>query len=227
MHRVFTPLLRRVYLCFGVFVAIYIGILVGQYSSWNKERLYRQLLGGNEKEQASAGFDLAYLNGETQLIRALKVASPNARMVAINSLWDLWLRAGGHRAFRRVQTANQAIARKAYPEALQILTEVTERYPAYPEGWNRRATLLWELGRYQEAITDAKRVVTMNPNHFGAWQGMGLCHVHLGELEEACRCMRAALRITPHDEKLRQTLERCEEMLHRLPPSERTHLDLI
>jgi tetratricopeptide (TPR) repeat protein len=227
VHRLFTPLLRRVYRLFGVFVVIYLFSLSFQYSSWNKERLYRKLIAGDQSQIASAGFDLAYLNGEAQLLRALKIGSPAVRTVAMNGLWDLWARAGGHHAFREIQAANQALQRKAYSEALQILTRLTRQYPDFPEGWNRRATVYWQMGRFDESIADAKRTVALNPNHFGAWQGLGLCEVHLGDLEEACRCIRVALRITPHDRELRTLLIRCEALLNRLSPGEKVHYDLI
>ncbi len=226
MDRLWTPLLRRIYAAFAVFVFLYFGVAVVEYSSWNKERLYKKLLTGSPADKTSAGFDLAYLNGEGQLLRALRSSSPDVRAVAISSLWDLWVRAAGHGAFRKVQAANAAIARKAFPEALQILTTVTTDYPEFPEGWNRRATLYWQLGQFEKAVADARRVVRLNPNHFGAWQGMGLCQVHLGNLEEGCRCIRTALRITPHDEALQRFLDRCEQLLHLLSPSEKHHDDM-
>lgn len=227
MERLCTPLLRRVYALFGCFAAIYLVVLGVQYSSWNKERLYRRLLAGGEEERASAGFDLAYLKGEPQLIRALKAPSPEVRLVAMNALWSLWARAGGHEAFQQVQQANQAVARKAYPQALKILTRLTREHPEFSEGWNRRATLYWELGRFEEAVADAQKVITLNPNHFGAWQGLALCHAQLGNLEEACRCLRTALKITPHDEPLRRFLRQCEEILDLMRNRERPQYDLV
>lgn len=222
-----TPLLRKLYAGFAAFALVYVGVLVGQYTPWNKERLYRKLVNGGEEARAAAGFDLAYLHGESQLLRGLKSDSADVRFVAANSLWSLWARAGGHSAFRQVEAANKATARKAYPEALKILTGLTRSYPRFAEGWNRRAILFWEMGRLDESIADARRVVTLNPNHFGAWQGMGLCHAQLGDLEEACRCLRAALRITPHDSSLRKLLGRCEELFDRLKPRSKTQFDLI
>ncbi len=221
MRRLLTPLLRRIYRLFVVFVTIYLASLAVQNSSWNKERLYRKLLSGDSSQKASAGFDLAYLKGETQLLRALKSESPGVRTVAMNALWDLWSRAGGHEAFHQIQAANRALQHRSYQEALQILTRLTREYPDFPEGWNRRATLYWQLGRIEESIADAKRTVALNPNHFGAWQGMGLCEVHRGDLEEACRCLRRALRITPHDQSLHLLLMRCEALLEGAsgPPS--------
>ena len=222
-----TPLLRRVYGMFLAFVAVYLGFVTWQGSSWHKEHLYRQLLAGSEQQRIAAAFDLAYVNGEDQLLRALRSRSPEVRVVAVNSLWNLWMRAGGHRAYRQVQAANRAIERKAYPEALEILTWLTRTYPEFPEGWNRRATLYWELGHFEQSLADARKVVALNPHHFAAWEGMGMCLVHLGDVGEACRCLEAALKINPHDPSLRGWLRRCQELQHLFAPENHGPVDTI
>jgi len=48
---------------------------------------------------------------------------------------------------------------------------------------------------------------------------MGICRLHLGEISEACRCLRAALKILPHDEPTQEALRKCEELLHRERPT--------
>ena len=53
---------------------------------------------------------------------------------------------------------------------------------------------------------------------FGAWQGMGLCQLHVGDVEGACKSFRAALKINPHDRGLRRMLQQCEELLRKLSP---------
>jgi tetratricopeptide (TPR) repeat protein len=227
VDRLLTPLLRRLYAFTVVFVTVYLAFLAWQYSSWNKDRLYQHLVSGSEAEQASAAFDLAYLRGEKQLLTALKAPSKSARAFATSSLWDLWTRSGGHRAFRQIQVANQAMERRAYANALETLTRLIEKYPDFAEGWNRRATLYCQMGHYEESVHDARKVVALNPNHFAAWQGMGICQIHLGNLEEACRCLHRALHITPHDRALQRCLGHCEQLLHLFSPSRQPAYDTI
>ena len=64
MHRFFTPLLRRLYGLFAAFVVVYAGFYCGQYTRWNKERLYRKLLSGDRSQKLYAAFDLAWLGGQ-------------------------------------------------------------------------------------------------------------------------------------------------------------------
>ena len=58
-----------------------------------------------------------------------------------------------------------------------------------------------------------ERALKLNPNHYGAWQGLGVCQLKLGDLAGACKSLRAALGIAPHDKSTRESLEHCEELL--------------
>ena len=102
------------------------------------------------------------------------------------------------------------------------------RYPSYRNGSvNALHDSILELIRrtsaeipddVQSAIIAA---LELNPNHYGAWQGMGVCRIKLGDIREACRCLRAALKILPYDEPTRNALKNCEELLRRTEPSDR------
>jgi tetratricopeptide (TPR) repeat protein len=227
VHRLFTPLLRRLYIFTGAFLVIYYSVLLIQHSPWNKERLYRKLIVGDRDQKLRAVADLVYVNGQTQLMRALKSRSPVVREIAANSLLNLWSLEAGNKAHRVIEDANEAIERGAYSEALVILSELIEKHPKFAEAWNRRATLYWQLHKYKDAVADCQKVIALNPNHFAAWQGMGLCQLHLGELESACESLRAASKINPHDQGLRQLLQHCEDLLDRVSPGPKGSYDLV
>jgi tetratricopeptide (TPR) repeat protein len=219
--------LRRLYVLAAAFVVVYGAFWFGQYTHWNKERLYRRLLSGSREEKIRAAFDLAWLGGQDQLLHALKSPSAPVRAIAIDSLWSLWFHASGRDAFRRAQSANRALQQQKFSDALAILNRTTAEYPRFAEGWNRRAMLFWEMGQYEQSLADCKRVVVLNPKHFGAWQGMGLCQLQLGELEAAIRSLRAALEINPYDRGLRETLRRCEELLRKLSPKQEDQWEFV
>ena len=227
MHRFFTPLLRRLYVLVAAFVVVYGAFWFGQYTHWNKERLYRRLLSGSHEERIRAAFDLAWLGGQDQLLHALKSPSEPVRAIAIDSLWSLWFHAAGGDAFRRAQSADRAVQQQKFSDALYILNRTTAEYPRFAEGWNRRAILFWEMGQYEQSLADCRRVVALNPNHFGAWQGMGLCQLQLGEVEAALRSLRAALKINPYDRGLRETLRRCQELLRKLSPKQEDQWEIV
>ena len=65
-------------------------------------------------------------------------------------------------------------------------------------------------------------MVELNPYHFAAWQGLAACHVRLGEVEEACRAMRQALQIKPHDAAAQRFLRNCEDLFEPQPRRPKT-----
>ena len=163
------------------------------------------------------------------MLRALKSDSAEVRDLARRALEYLWFNAAGEEAYQLTQSAFQASEKGDRAGALKILNRLVERYPKFAEGWNRRASVHWELGAYDKSIADSERALALNPNHYGAWQGIGVCRLKQGDVAEACRCLRAALRIAPHDRVTRDSLRRCEELLRTRPEPRRDTkpMDLI
>ena len=84
-----------------------------------------------------------------------------------------------------------------------------------PQGYNKRATVLYLLHRYKDAIQDCQMVLQLNPYHFGAASGMGLCHWSLKQSKEALSAFERALEVHPgltviqkHVETLRDEVAR-------------------
>jgi tetratricopeptide (TPR) repeat protein len=227
VHRFLTPLLRRAYLLLAVVLIIYFAVHITQHSAWNKERLYQRLVSGDPEQRLIAAADLVDVGGQTQLVRALRSDSAAVRELAVHSLWQLWFHAAGEQPFRMVRNAENAIDHHDYPQALGILNQLVKKYPRFAEGWNRRGTLYWMLGQYDLSIEDGLQVVALNPDHYAAWQGIGLCQLHLGDVSAACQSLRTALKIHPHDPNTRRYLRRSEEMLRKSPRKSPASGDLV
>ena len=108
-----------------------------------------------------------------------------------------------------------AVDQKNIRGALNHLTRLTRMHPFFAEGWNRRATLLWQLGQVEQSLADCRKAVLLDPDHFGAWQGMGLCQVRLGDLSAAQKAFQQALRLIPHDRQTQRYLRWAEDTLKR------------
>lgn len=214
-----------VFLCGGIYFTLH-GV---HHSTWYKERLYRQLLAGNRQEQLRAASALALVGGQKQLLAAIKSETPPVRELARRSLEYLWFNEAGEEAYQMTQAAHKAAEKENFQDALAILNRLIEKYPKYAEGWNRRASVYWQMGNYEKSITDCEQALVLNPNHYGAWQGLGVCRLHVGDIAAACRSLRAALRIAPYDEAARDSLQRCEKLLRPYPYPAETEkiIDLI
>lgn len=184
-----------------------------RHSGWYKQRLYRELLEGGAEQQLYAASALAQLGAQPQLLAALHAESDHARKMAQRALEFVWFNAAGAKAYALLESAYAASQREHYHEALAILDELTTRFPKFAEGWNRRAAVHWELGDFAQSQADCERALALNPQHYGAWQGIGLCQLRNGDIAGACRSLRAALKILPHDPATRQSLHRCESLM--------------
>jgi tetratricopeptide (TPR) repeat protein len=101
----------------------------------------------------------------------------------------------------------QALSIGDFEDALEAFTEVTLRAPDFAEGWNRRATLYYLMGRYQESIADVYETLKLEPRHFGALSGMGLIYTALADEETALIWFEKALEVNPHMAGVRYRVE--------------------
>ena len=75
---------------------------------------------------------------------------------------------------------------------------------------NKQATVLYLQGRLEESIQLCRRVAALKPDHFGAWNGLALCAIHLESWEEAFEAVQECLRLQPRS-SINQQLHRLVE----------------
>ncbi len=103
----------------------------------------------------------------------------------------------------------------ALDDALATFTSIVRRKPDFAEGWNKRATLYFLLGRYTESLKDCDQVLKRNPKHFGALAGAGQIQLQLGHPELALALFRRAVAVNPDMEGPAQMIPVLEEMLRK------------
>ena len=79
-----------------------------------------------------------------------------------------------------------------------LLTQLIKEQPDFAEAWNRRGFLYYTTGDYQKSLTDCNVVIQINPVHFGALHGIGLCEVAQGKYRQAIQAFSRALEIQPY-----------------------------
>lgn len=207
--------------CYAIILAssIFLAQHVAKRSEWYRQHLFHQLVQGDSDEQLRAATGLVQVGGQRQLLEALRNPRDDVRTVAQKALEFMWFNAAGNEAYHLTEQAYKAAEQEQHEQALKILNTLIAKYPDFAEGYNRRASVYWELGEYEKSIHDSQKAVQLNPYHYGAWQGIGVCRLKMGQVAEACRCLRAALKIVPYDDVTMKSLKRCEELLRgSLPP---------
>lgn len=113
-------------------------------------------------------------------------------------IWRIWYEHERPEITEIMGAGLGALADERHREAVDAFTRVVELDPEYAEGWNRRATTYYQMGRFRDSLNDIERVLELEPRHFGAWAGRGLCLRELGRNEAAIESFERALEINPH-----------------------------
>jgi len=133
-----------------------------------------------------------------QLLEDLKNPDENVRNQATAELWHIWFRQKGRYGMELLERCQVMLEVGNVSQAEALLTEVIRDQPDFAEAWNRRAVLYYALGQYDKSRDDCQEVIKLNPVHFGALHGLGLCHAALGDYGEAIQAFRKALLIQPY-----------------------------
>ena len=90
-------------------------------------------------------------------------------------------------------------------------SEIIRRKPAFAEGWNKRATIYYLLGRHAESLKDCAEVIKRNPIHFGALSGYAQIYAALGDPERALDYYQRALKVNPNLPNAAETIRMLED----------------
>ena len=135
---------------------------------------------------------------ENDALEALRGDDVAEAARAAGVLWQMWHRSGDARLDALLQEGIEAMQRDDLPAADAIFTRMIDEAPAFAEGWNKRATVRYMADDYVASIADCRETLARNPNHFGALSGQGLCHIMLGQFQEAAELFRRTLAVHPH-----------------------------
>ena len=99
-------------------------------------------------------------------------------------------------------------------EALSAFTRATEAQSDFAEAWNKRATVNYLLGRFQDSVLDIQKTLSLEPRHFGALSGLGLINLAMGHDREALKAFEAALKIHPFMPGAKTHIRELREKIH-------------
>jgi len=132
------------------------------------------------------------------LLEDLKNPDEGIREKATVELWRIWFHQKGVYGLEIIEQSQIHLDAGEFIKAETVLTELIQDQPDFAEAWNRRAVLYYLTERYRKSLKDCQQAAALNPVHFGALHGIGLCHAALGEYAEAIHAFRRALEIQPH-----------------------------
>ncbi|MEM9049091.1 MAG: tetratricopeptide repeat protein [Pseudomonadota bacterium] len=142
------------------------------------------------------------------LLDALRDPDAENPMAMEERIVALWSRSGSATADLLLERGRAAMTANNLEAAIDHLTALTDHAPDFAEGWNARATAFFMMEEFGLAMADIERVLALNPQHFGAFAGLGLILHQTGRPEAALAAFREAQRLNPHREMVNQSIDR-------------------
>ena len=144
-----------------------------------------------------------------KLLSDLHSETSDLRNSATMALWNYLYFEAGEIAESQIRKGESLLSLKKFDEAQSHFERVIEAYPEFAEAHNKLATVLFLLGDYENSVNECKVTLKMNPHHFGAWHGMGLCLFKLARYPEAIESFKSALEIQPYANINRKYIATC------------------
>ena len=84
-----------------------------------------------------------------------------------------------------------------YDYALIVFSNIINADPTWSEAWNKRATLLYFMKKFEKSLTDINKVLLIEDRHFGALSGQAQIYIQLKKYEQAIDSLKKARKIHP------------------------------
>ena len=151
---------------------------------------------------------------EQELLQDLLSKEPALRQNATRALWNFWFSQAGEEAELQIRKGTQLMDDIQYQKAQEIFENLVIICPEFAEAHNKLATVLYLQKQYSHSIKECEITLKLNPNHFGAWNGHGLCLFELARYPEAIKSFQTALTLQPYAEFNKIYIAKCRGKLN-------------
>ena len=156
-------------------------------------------------------FSIKADQNDARLENLFEILSKTESNIQINevtsSIWDIWhetndpsIEADFYRGLESMRMGDLIMS-------VAFFTRVIDKNPNFAEGWNKRATVYYMLGKFDASMMDIHETLKLEPRHFGAMDGMGLIFIHLEQFDKAIDIYDQMLKIFPNNSFTKQKKE--------------------
>ena len=150
-----------------------------------------------------------------QLKNAKDLSSAQIIESKIQKIWSIHP-SDDRRGFRLTELLTQGsvlISRGELSKAYEVFTKIIAVEPDWFEAWNKRATVLYLLGRYQQSQKDIDEVLKLEKRHFGALSGQGLVQTKLKNYKKAIESYKEVQKIYPSMQAPKVMIPRIKKLI--------------
>ena len=133
-----------------------------------------------------------------KLFNDLQINNASLSFETEQKIWKLWsTHPSDQKLTEMLSKGSDLVNNQKLNEAIIIFSKVIDLDPDWAEAWNKRATVLYLIGEYQESQNDIIKVLQLEERHFGALAGQGLVNIQLKNYEKAIMSYKKAQEIYP------------------------------
>ena len=129
----------------------------------------------------------------------------------ILEIWSIWSVAIDTKTQEKFDAGNQLMSKRQYEESILMFSDAINLQPTFAEAWNKRATVNYIIGNYEESISDIFSTLELEPRHFGALDGLAQIYMLQNKYFKAAQVYRKILEILPYNKKAIMHLEYLEQ----------------
>ncbi len=149
-----------------------------------------------------------------KLFQELKDINSNLALQTEQKIWKLWsTHPTNYKLTARLEEGSQFVRDQNYLKAINVFTEVINLDKNWAEAWNKRATVYYLIGEFQDSQNDINKVLELEKRHFGALAGQGLVNIQLKNYEKAIRSYEQAQEIYPAMKSPKIMIKQIEELI--------------
>jgi tetratricopeptide (TPR) repeat protein len=134
---------------------------------------------------------------DAMLERLAAATDYSASQRAVNAVWSYWQTAPDAQAQEWLDEGLSRIRQADTENAQAILGELVDYCPEYAEGHNQLAFAQFLAEDYEASEISLKRTLELEPQHFGAFSGLGLIAHARGNLGAAKIWIKRGVKVHP------------------------------
>jgi tetratricopeptide (TPR) repeat protein len=135
-----------------------------------------------------------------ELFNQLKNTTSYQKSKEIESkIWELWTTHPSKNDLTALMADGSFyMSQNKLKTAYETFSQTIELDPNWAEAWNKRATVLYLMGKYELSQADIDKVLELEKRHFGALSGQGLVQTALNNYQKAIDSYIEAHKIHPN-----------------------------
>jgi len=129
-------------------------------------------------------------------------------------IWNIWsTHPSQENLTQLLENGSNLMTQHKLNKAYETFSKVISLDPNWAEGWNKRATVLYMLERYEESQEDINEVLKLEKRHFGALSGQGLVQIELKNYERAINSYKEVQKIYPSMQSPKIMIPQLKELI--------------